>query len=173
MKPLPLIATIAACTAILAAEIHAESAPDQAAPGRYELKNRSVFRADADARIPFWPIGWKRPKAKADGTPAVAVDEPTVKLQPQSFNISSILLGNPALVTINGRSFSEGEVLPVIYGSQRLRVVVRSIRDGGVWLDHDGQPTFIPMRRPELNGKSPQQKAEPVEFAIKIDPDKP
>jgi hypothetical protein len=137
------------------------------------LKNRSVFRADADARIPFWPIGWKRPKAKADGTPAVVVEEPTVKLQPQFFNISSILLGNPALVTINGRSFAEGEILPVIYGSQRLRVVVRSIRDGGVWLDHDGQQTFIPMRRPELSARSPQQKAEPVEFAIKIGPGAP
>jgi hypothetical protein len=172
MKSLAFFVTLAGCTVVLSTAARADSDSGGGTAGVYELKNHSVFRSDADARIPFWPIGWQRPnvKAGAGGGSAVVVDTPKVLLQPNHFNISSILLGNPALVTINGRSFEEGEFLPVIYGSQRLRVIVRSIRDGGVWLDHEGQQTFIPMRRPEVGLKPSQQKVEPAEFAIKIAP---
>ena len=167
MKLLTSLLTIAA--GIAAA--HAESATDGKAGAGYELKNRSVFRSDADARIPFWPIGWERPKAKTGGESGKPVVEaPAIQLQASQFTVSSILLGNPALATINGRSFEEGEVLPVIYGEQRLRVIVRSIRDGGVWLAYEGQLTFVPMRRPELGSRPAQQKATPVEFSIRIAP---
>lgn len=175
MNPLPILLTIAGCTAVLSTTIRAESDAGKGTAVGYELKHRSVFKCEADVRIPFWPIGWQRPKVQPDGgrTGTPVVETPAIQLQPNHFNVSSILLGNPALATINGRSFEEGEVLPVIYGSQRLRVVVRSIRDGGVWLDYEGHKTFVPMRRPELGGKQAQQKAEPVEFAIKITPERP
>ena len=138
----------------------------------YELKNRSSFHIEGDARIPFWPIGFQRPKIKSDGTLAPVVKASKIQLEPEHFSVTSILLGNPALATINGRSFEEGELLPVIYGTERLRVVVRAIRDGGVTLEYEGQHILVPMRRPELGQKHSQQKAEAVEFLIKIGPSK-
>jgi hypothetical protein len=171
MKRLPLIITTAGCTALLATFACAESSPGPTAETGYQLKNRSSFRSDPDARIPFWPIGWQRPKNKGDGGGAsTVVETPSIQLQPQNFNITSILLGNPALVTINGRSFEEGEVLPVFFGDKRLRVIVRSVRDGGVWLDYEGQQTFVPMQRREVGVKRVEQKPGPAEFAIKIGP---
>jgi hypothetical protein len=174
MKSLSFLFTLAGCTAILSPGTHADSGTGKSTGEAYELKNHSAFRSDADARIPFWPIGWRKPdgKASAGGAPAAVVATAKVQLQPNHFNISSILLGNPALVTINGRSFAEGEILPVIFGTQRLRVIVRSIRDGGAWLDHEGQQIFVPMRRPELGIRASQQPTEPAEFAIKIAPGK-
>jgi hypothetical protein len=165
MKSAQFILAIAAATLVF-------SSPAQADPGKgYELKNRSSFHADMDARIPFWPIGWKRPLIKADGSSDVPVAAAAkVQLQAGHFSVTSILLGNPALATINGRSFAEGELLPVIYGTERLRVVVRAIRDGGVSLDYEEQHIFVPMRRPELGAKQAQQASEPSEFAIRIGP---
>ena len=139
----------------------------------YELKSRSAFHSSDDARIPFWPIGFQRPKIKNDGTsaaPAVAASK--IHLEPDQFSVTSILLGNPALATINGRSFEEGEVLPVIYGTERLRVVVRAIRDGGVNLEYEGQHVLVPMKRPELGQKHSEKKGEAAEFLIKIGPAK-
>jgi len=171
MKLLTSLLTIAASTAALSSTVHAESGADGNAVAGYDLKNRSGFRSDADARIPFWPIGWQRPKVKTGVETSVPVVEaPAIQLQANHFTVSSILLGHPALATINGRSFEEGEMLPVIYGEQRLKVIVRSIRDGGVWLAYEGQLTFVPMRRPELGNRPAQQKAEAVEFAIRIAP---
>jgi hypothetical protein len=168
MKSAPFILSIAGAALVL-------SSTAQAEPGKgYELKNRSSFHTDMDARIPFWPIGWKRPQIKADGSsdaPVAAAAK--VQLQAGHFNVSSILLGNPALATINGRTFGEGELLPVIYGTERLRVVVRAIRDGGVTLDFEEQHIFVPMRRAELGAKQAQQASEPSEFAIRIGPAQP
>ena len=167
MKSATFILSIAAGAALVLST--AALAGSDKAKG-YELKNRSSFHSDMDARIPFWPIGWKRPLIKADGTTDAPVAAPKIQLEPGNFSVTSVLLGNPALATINGRSFEEGEVLPVVYGSERLRVVVRAIRDGGVTLDYEGNQLFVPMRRPELGAKQSQQKAERPEFTIKIGP---
>ena len=166
MKSAPLFLTIAGAALVLSAAARAES---DKAKG-YELKNRSSFRADGDVRIPFWPIGFQRPKIKADGTTDAPVIASKIQIEPGQFSVTSILLGNPALATINGRSFGEGEVLPVVFGSERLRVVVRAIRDGGVTLDYEGRQILVPLKRPELGAKQSQQKAEPAEFTIKIGP---
>lgn len=141
-------------------------------PGRYELKNRSNFRIDADARAPFWPIGWKKakPVTSSQGAGAATSHAPKVELQPGHFNVTSILLGNPALATINGRTFEEGEILPVVWGAERLRVVVRAIRDGGVFLEYEGQQVMVPIHRVELGRRQAERKAQPAEFTIKIDP---
>jgi hypothetical protein len=170
MNPAPLLLTIAAAAAVLSLTARAES---ETATG-YELKNRSSFKVDADARIPFWPIGFQRPKLKADGTIAKATVVATgIQLEPGHFSVTSILSGNPALATINGHSFEEGELLPVVYGNERLRVVIRAIREGGVTLEYDGQQIFVPMKRPELGSKRAQQKADAAEFSIKIGPSAP
>lgn len=164
MKPAPLLLTFAVAAAAFSVTARAESEKTQP----YELKNRSEFHSESDARIPFWPIGFQRPKLKADGTSTAPVVMSKIQLEPSHFNVTSILLGNPALATINGRSFEEGELLPVVNGTERLRVVVRAVRDGGVTLEHEGQQIFVPMKRPELGQKQSQQKAGAVEFTINI-----
>lgn len=164
MKPATLLLTAVGAALVLCGAAHAES--EKLKP--YELKNRSSFRTDADARIPFWPIGWKRPVMKADGTTDAPRKATKFEIEPDSFSVTSVLLGNPALATINGRSFEEGEILPVMHGTERLRVVLRAIRDGGITLEYEGQQILVPMKRPEIGSKRAQQKAEPAEFMIKI-----
>jgi hypothetical protein len=164
MKSAKLLLTAAGAAIVFCGAAHGES--EKVKP--YELKNRSSFRADADARIPFWPIGWKRPVIKPDGTTEVPLKAHKFEIEPDSFHVTSVLLGNPALATINGRSFEEGEVLPVMHGTERLRVVLRAIRDGGITLEYEGQQIQVPMKRPEVGLKRAEQKAEPAEFTINI-----
>ena len=163
MKTTPLFLTVAA----VAVSALAQAEPEKAKG--YELKNRSAFHVPEDARIPFWPIGYQRP---AKGFVAGSVTKvATIRIDPSQFSLTSVLLGNPALATINGHAFGEGEVLPVIYGNARLRVVLRSIRDGGVTLDYEGQQIFVGMKRAELAPKqTQQQQAQPSDFAIRIGP---
>jgi hypothetical protein len=170
MNPTKLFVALAGSVVALSSTLHAEAAKSPV--GHYELKNRSNFRIDSEARAPFWPIGWKKPKVTSGGpiTTAVATEAPRIQLQPGNFSVTSILLGNPPLATINGRSFEEGELLPVVYGAERLRVVVRAIRDGGVWLDYEGQQIMVPIHRPELGAKHTEHKAQAAEFTIKIAP---
>ena len=162
MKPTPLFFTIAA----IAVFASAQAEPDKAK--RYELKNRSAFHLGDDARIPFWPIGFHRPDKNGGTGTTTFAPAPKIQLEPRHFNVTSILLGNPALATINGRSFGEGEVLPVVSGTERLRVVVRGIRDGVVALDYEGHEILVPMRRPELGQKQSQAQAKPTDFVIQI-----
>lgn len=162
MKTTPLI------LAITAAAISMAQAEPEKTKG-YELKNRSAFHVQEDARIPFWPLGFVRPPKGFVATPVSKTAK--VQLDPSQFNLTSILLGNPPLATINGHAFGEGEYLPVLYGNDRLRVVLRSIRDGGVTLDYDGQQIFVGMKRPEIAPKqSQQQQPQSDEFFIRIGP---
>lgn len=144
-------------------------------PERYELKNRSSFGIAKNARAPFWPIGWVKPKAGIV-KPVVARNEPVVAevdnrflIEARHFNVTSVLTGNPPLATINGRSFGEGEVLPVVAGNARIRVVVRSIRDGGVALQQDEHVVFVPLQRPKYSPREPAAQTEPQGFTIKIE----
>jgi hypothetical protein len=163
MKPALLILTIAAVASSAAVGAETEKAK------AYELKNRSVFNADLEGRIPFWPLGFVRPKAGVAVTYAAA-PAAKIRLEPGHFSVTSILLGNPPLATINGRSFEEGELLPVIWGTERLRVVVRTIRDGGVTLEYEDQQILVPMRRQEIGQKHQQQQRDAAEFVIKLGP---
>ena len=163
MKTTALFCTIAALASSSVAQAGSEP------PKAYELKNRSAFNVDSDARIPFWPIGFVRPQMLPGGTVAVPVAATTkIQLEAGHFNVTSILLGNPALATINGRSFEEGELLPVFCGSERLRVVVRAIRDGGVALEYEGQVITVPMKRAELGARHVKQDAVAPAFVIQI-----
>lgn len=131
-------------------------AEDAAKTEPYALKNRSIFTLATETRAPFWPIGWVRPKdgaPKEKGGPAGPVIQ-QIQLTAESFSLTSVLLGNPSLATINGRSFEEGEFIPVVAGEQRLRVQVRAIREQGVWLQLDKQnPVLVPMPRGEMRAK--------------------
>lgn len=169
MNRTKLLAAVAWSALVFSTALYAETTPGAAA--RYELKNRSNFRIDADSRAPFWPIGWKKPKVSAGGVvEAVAVEAPRVELLPGHFTVTSILSGNPPLAMINGRSFEEGELLPVVFGNERLRVVVRAIREGVVVLEHEGHQIVVPIHRAELAPKQAERKAQAAEFTIKIAP---
>ena len=134
-----------------------------------ELKNRSSFNVKAGTRVPFWPIGWSKEKAVV-AVPLTPVQAKAFQIQPNHFTITSILLSHPPLATINGRAFGEGEFLPVQVGGQPVRVVVKAIRDGGVWLDQSGHQIFVPMKRQQLTPRGPQETPEAApEFTIKID----
>ena len=135
----------------------------------YELKNRSTFGIKPGTRPPFWPIGWSK-----DQKPVVVAGAPVQAkvflIQPSHFRITSILLSNPPLATINGRAFGEGEFLPVEAGGQPVRVVVKAIRDGGVWLDQSGHQIFVPMQREKLVPRGPAEEKQINDgFTIKIE----
>ena len=143
----------------------------------YDLKRRSVVSLDKDARAPFWPIGWKRPKTAstqnrdvASTQPREAIAAPKFQLTSESFSVSTILLGNPSIAVINGRSFEEGQFLPVLAGDQPLKVQVRAIRDEGVWLQLDKQtPILVAMRRTTLRPKTGDvQVGKQQEWAIQL-----
>ncbi|RYD84137.1 MAG: hypothetical protein EOP84_06345 [Verrucomicrobiaceae bacterium] len=91
------------------------------------------------------------------------------------FSVTSILLGNPSLAIINGRSYGEGEYLRTsrpsatkgaapnnaIVVDPSLRVRVVRIVDGLVSLrSTDGQSLDVPMRRSELNEKKADAEEE-------------
>jgi hypothetical protein len=157
------IALVAIATA--SAAVGAETA--KVAP--YELKNRSSFAIKAGTRPPFWPIGWSK-----DQKPVVVAGAPVVAkaflIQPNHFKVTSILLSNPPLATINGRAFGEGEFLPVEAGGQPVRVVVKAIRDGGVWLDQSGHQIFVQIPRAQVGVTRPTEEKQASDtFKIQID----
>lgn len=136
-----------------------------------QLKTHSEFHVDLNTRTPFWPIGWVRPIGSA---PKVVGKKAEVEFQLEAkhFQLTSVLLGNPPLATINGRAFGEGETLPVMRGGERLKVIVRAIRDGGVTLDYNKQRLFVPIRLEVATTKPGEVKpAEMKDFTIQI-PDK-
>jgi hypothetical protein len=141
-------------------------------PEPYSLKNRSVFNLSKEGRAPFWPIGWMRQKGGDLGTNqnqiAQVVEAPKFQLTGENFSVTSILLGHPSIAVINGRSFEEGQFLPVVAGDERLRVQVRAIREAGVWLQLDKQkPILVPMRRDNIQRKT-TPAASQEEWTIKI-----
>ena len=152
------------------AAARAEEAAADVKTAGFKLKNRSAFTQTEDSRAPFWPIGWNK-----DQKPVAIASAPVSKaflIQPNHFRLTSILLSNPPLATINGRAFGEGEFLPVEVGGQPVKVVVSAIRDGGVWLDQSGHQIFVPILRQFLKTPSPEEKQSSEGFKITIDSSK-
>jgi hypothetical protein len=148
-------------------------AADQQKIAPYELRKRSSFNVDPSTRTPFWPIGWKREATAVVTTAAPRANAPAVRafqIQPGHFTVTSILLAHPPLATINGRAFGEGEILPVMAGDTPVRVIVKAIRDGGVWLDQSGHQIFVPMKRQEIQTKPVMDASQPAKesFTIRI-----
>src|SRR5688572_22292617 len=133
-------------------------------PPPYELKHKSSFTTlGENDRAPFWPIGFSKRKVVATPTETtrVAVEGPKVVLEEKNFKVTSILLGNPSLAIINGRTYSEGEFLrmprpaaataatatPIPLGA---RVRLYRINDGSVVLQNQDQLLTVTLARPEL-----------------------
>jgi hypothetical protein len=154
-----LAASISSFASIRAEDI----APQEKAPA-YVLKNKSSFTSVAeDQRAPFWPIGWvKRKPMQIATTPTRVVELPKVVIDAKSFKLTSILLGNPSLAIINGRTYSEGEYLrtPKVAGAVAVatppaaRTRVFRINDGHVVLQLQDQLITVPLQRPELVQRS-------------------
>ena len=128
----------------------AEKAPAEV--GKYELKKKSAFTLASDRRAPFWPIGWvkRSTEARTEITQA-----PKQKIDGKAFTVTSILLGNPSLAVVNGRAYSEGELIRMPKGGTPVKVRVQQVTDGSVTLRQDDQTIVIAMRRPELNERKP------------------
>jgi hypothetical protein len=169
----PRLSSIAAALVCGAAILHAED-PAPAKPADsvepYVLKKRSEFvAAEANARAPFWPIGWvKRRPGVVQSTQAAPVASP-VALDEKSFRVTSILLGTgttPSLAVINGRAYSEGEFLRMPKGGATppVRIRVQRINDGTVILQNANQTLVASLVRSELQNKRSEE--------LLLDPDR-
>jgi hypothetical protein len=159
-----LLLSVACLPLVQAADEATPAHPPKAPP--YVLKHRSAFQPlGDDERAPFWPIGWTKRKMVAGATePVRAVEVPRVTLDQGSFKVSSILLGNPSLAIINGRTYSEGEYLrvpkttgataPTAAVPASARVRVYRINDGAVVLQNQDQMITVALARPELLQRS-------------------
>lgn len=119
---------------------------------RYELKNKSSFNVAENVRSPFLPIGWvKRGEATAP-----VVDQTTVDAS--GFRLTSILIGNPSMAVINGRSYEEGQFLRMPRGGPQVLIRLYRIGDGQVWLQSGGQVFPVPLKRPELSERKIEEQ---------------
>ncbi len=136
--------------AALIGSLHAAEAPAakaQGDPGKYDLKKKSAFTLASDRRAPFWPIGWTK---RATETRTEITQAPKRKIDESAFSVTSILLGNPSLAVVNGRAYSEGELVRMPKGSLPAKIHVQQIGDGGVTLSNDQQTFVVALKRPEL-----------------------
>lgn len=151
---------------VAAASVHSQEAAKPAAPaGQYQLKAKSSFTAPS-ARAPFIPIGW----VKKDG-PVVMVQRAT--LDETAFRVTSILLGNPALAVINGKSYEEGQFLRMPRNGPQLRIRVYRITDGKVWLQYEDKLFTVPLKRPEIGERKIEEPLLNEDREVVPMPDKP
>jgi hypothetical protein len=158
--------------AALALGCPASHAEEEAKMAGFKLKNRAAFTSPENARAPFWPIGWQKPVAGA--VTQQEVETPKVKLDPDQFSVTSILVGRPSLAVINGRAYSEGEFIRAPKAKDKgaaagigaaaipagVKVRVARVSDGGVTLELNGALTELTIRRPQLNTKSEDEGAD-------------
>ena len=111
---------------------------------RYELKRKSAFALETRARAPFWPIGWSK-----QGVAPVAMKR--IDVDDEMFRVTSILVGNPSMAVINGRSYEEGQFIRMPKSGPQLRPRVYRIGDGQVFIQVQNQMVTVQLRRPELN----------------------
>ena len=118
--------------------VFAEEAP------KIELKHRSAFNEEAEARNPFWPIGW-RPTAKISNASG---ENAGTKIPSNAFVVSSITLDPGAhFAIINGKPIGEGQQFGLQLGNQLYQITVKAIQDGRVILLRRDQEIIVPLRR--------------------------
>ncbi|MEO8440765.1 MAG: hypothetical protein ABI540_11170 [Spartobacteria bacterium] len=106
-----------------------------------ELKHQSSFDA-ADARDPFWPIGWRKPGPKSGDA------EAGPDLSAASFTLTSVTMGaGPRFAILNGKIMQEGQQFGLQFGNQTYQVTLRSIQDGQVVLVYQDAEIIVPLTR--------------------------
>jgi len=126
------------CLFICGAPVFAEETP------KIELKHRSAFNEEAEARNPFWPIGWK-PTAKISTS---NVENAGAKISSNAFVVSSITLDPGAhFAIINGKTIGEGQQFGLQLANQLYQITVKAIQDGRVILIRRDQEIIVPLRR--------------------------
>ena len=152
------ILTSTAAAAFLGSLHAADATPAKppADPGKYDLKKKSTFTLASDRRAPFWQIGWVKNSKEVRTEIAQA---PKPKIDESAFNVTSILLGNPSLAVVNGRAYSEGELLrmPKGSGSPPVKIRVQQIGDGSVTLGCDQHTFTVTLKRPELAARKAEE----------------
>lgn len=114
--------------------------PPTTAPGQPPRVNRS----------PFWPVGWVPGMKKKE-------EAPVTKIVPSEiFAITSIMLGPPDLVVINGKRYEAGQDVPVALGQKTLNFRIVQIRDGEITMQHGNQQFPVPRkgRNPDKAGQA-------------------
>ena len=128
-----LLAALTLTVGLASAAAQGTAASGKASGKEYVLTKTSSFSAPpADARNPFWPIGWTPGPAVAAATAA-----PVYTVKAEDFTLTTTSVDYPPLAIINHRSYSVGDTLPAAGGADTVRV--KSIQDGVVVLDHHGR----------------------------------
>lgn len=108
-----------------------------------ELKTKSVFALEANARNPFWPIGFKPAAKIADAQEHVGPELPAT-----AFVVSSITIeNNTKFAIVNGKIMQEGQQFGLQLGGQTYQVTLKRIEDGRVVIGKRDQEIFVPLRR--------------------------
>jgi hypothetical protein len=107
-----------------------------------ELKNKSSFRVESNARNPFWPIGFK-PLAPTARASSAGLDIPL-----SAFLLTSITLDQGTrFAIINGKTMQEGQQFTMQMGSQSYAFKVKTIEDGQIVLSCQDRDIVVPLRR--------------------------
>jgi len=145
MKKLACTVALGLCSfRFIAAENAIEpSAPAADDPSKVELKYKSSFVLEENARSPFWPIGWKPAPTKM-GTG----DHAGPDVQASAFAVTSITVDSSGrYAIINGKVMNEGQVFGLQLGTQTYQITVKAIQDGQVILGRRDQEIAVPLRR--------------------------
>jgi hypothetical protein len=126
------------------------SVPPSTPLPRYEVKRRSAFAVETRGRAPFWPIGWSKQG------PAAVVADKQVEVDDQLFKVTSILVGNPSMAVINGRSYEEGQLIRLPKSAPQIRPRLYRIGDGQVVIQVQNQLVSVQLKRPELKDPKPE-----------------
>ncbi len=122
-----------------------------------QIKERSFFTAST-ARNPFLPVGWAKPEpivptvGKPVNPTAVVSD---AFFKPERFVVTSISIGALPLALINGKTYGEGDLIPVEAG---INVQVYAIRDGEVTLRYQSKTIVSAIQSAEAKKQRPKPK---------------
>ncbi len=109
-----------------------------------ELKTKSLFAMETNARNPFWPIGWK-PAAKISDS---ANEHGGGDISATAFVVSSITIEHGAkFAIVNGKIMQEGQQFGLQVGSQTYQITLKRIEDGRVIVARHDQELVVPLRR--------------------------
>jgi len=109
----------------------------------YDLQRKSSFAQHEIIRNPFWPVGWRTGGSLPEKTF-------TISIPPEAFTVSSILLSPPRLAIINGKTYEEGDFIPLTLDDRALSFRVLNILDGAVILGVSDKAVEVKLKRKRL-----------------------